>query len=175
MTRRRIVTAAAVLLLIGAAFGVLASGVLPYRLFIVHTGSMSPTFASTSAVIVHTGEYRVGEPVSFTENGDIVTHRLISIAEDGSIVTKGDANATPDPWKLTTKDILGGVVSDIPHLGYWLQFLKNPIGLLTILMAAIVCWQLWTFGDTKSTTGTMTPEPRFKHRASTPRHARAAG
>jgi signal peptidase len=125
----------------------LASGWLPYRLYVVHTGSMAPTIQSTSAVIVRNGDYRVGQVVSFTENGDVVTHRLVGVGDEGSIVTKGDANATNDPWRLTTGSIIGEVVATVPHLGYWLVFLKNPLGLLVIFLSVAVCWQLWTFGN----------------------------
>jgi signal peptidase len=170
MTRRTLVKAVAAVLFVAAVFAVLATGLLPYRLYVVHTGSMSPTFQSTSAVLVHTGDYRVGEPVSFLANGEVVTHRLISVDSDGEIVTRGDANATPDPWHLTTRSIIGGVVSYLPHLGYWLQFLKNPFGLLAILCAVAVCWQLWTFADPAPVAAAL----RSKHRIGAPRHGRTS-
>ena len=172
MTRRRLIVAISAVLFVAVAFAVLASGVLPYRLYVVHTGSMSPTFESTSAVLVRTGEYRVGDPVSFLVHGEVVTHRLISVAPDGTIVTQGDANGTPDPWHVSTTSIIGGVVSYLPHLGYWLQFFKNPLGLIALLLAVVVCWQFWTFGDAGRR---VKPSPWPKHRPGAPRHARTAG
>jgi signal peptidase len=120
-------------------------GVLPYRIYVVHTGSMDPTIPSTSAVIVRTGEYRIGQPVSFVEQGEVITHRLVRIHSDGTIDTKGDANATIDPWHVSKTAIIGGVVAAPPHLGYWLVFLRNPLGLLSIVFGVLVCWQLWSF------------------------------
>ena len=43
----------------------LASGRLPYQMYIVHTGSMSPTIPSRSAVIVKKGAYSLGQVIAF--------------------------------------------------------------------------------------------------------------
>ncbi|MBK4348976.1 signal peptidase I [Lacisediminihabitans changchengi] len=147
MKRWKAVTLAATALLALAAFAVIASGVLPYRLYIVHTGSMSPTITSRSAVLVRTGEYRVGQVITFTVADEVITHRLKSIDSAGRMTTKGDGNGTDDPWTLTKNDIIGGVIASPPDLGYWLMYLKNPLGLLSILVGAFVFWQLWSLGN----------------------------
>ncbi len=59
--------------------------------------------------------------VAFSENGKIVTHRIISIEmEDGVeyIITKGDNNNTKDITKKVKSDIIGIVRIRIPLLGY---------------------------------------------------------
>jgi signal peptidase len=141
--RSRLIALIVAGLLVATAFTVVALGIVPYRVYVVHTGSMEPTIPSTSAVIVRVGSYKVGQPVSFVEQGDVITHRLVRVNADGTIDTKGDANATNDPWHPSTKAIIGGVVAAPLHLGYWLEFLKNPFGLLTVLLGAMVCWQVW--------------------------------
>lgn len=148
MKRWKLIAALATLLLVACGVGILASGVLPYRVYVVHTGSMSPTIPSTSAVLVHVGDYRVGQPISFEEQGGVITHRLMRINPDGTIDTKGDANATGDPWHVPTSAIIGGVVAHPMGLGYWLVFFKNPLGLASVFLSVLVCWQIWGFTST---------------------------
>jgi signal peptidase len=153
-----LITTGAIILL---AFAFVVSGLLPYRIYIVHTGSMSPTIPSTSAVIVRAHEYHVGQPISFYEQGTVITHRLVRINADGTIDTKGDANATDDPWHVPTSAIIGGVVAAPPQLGYWLQYLRNPFGLASILLSLIACWLIWSFGSES-------PATRDERREKTP-------
>lgn len=169
------------LLIVGAltlgSFGVIVSGVLPYRVFVVHTGSMSPTIPSTSAVIVRLHDYRVGQAVSYYEQGTVITHRLVAVAADGMITTKGDANATDDPWHVKTSAIIGGVVAAPRSLGYWIMYLRNPLGLASTLLAVLACWLIW------SVVGQVTPQDeaagqhqlvaqtRIRHGRGRPAHA----
>lgn len=126
------------------------TGVLPYKVYVVHTGSMSPTIPSKSAVVVQEHQYHVGEVIAFTEHGTIVTHRLVAIHSNGTITTKGDANRTVDPWRdVHTSDIIGGVVA-APHMvGYYLTYVKNPEGIASIVVGLLCFWQicsLWMLG-----------------------------
>ena len=131
-----------------AAFVVVASGALPYKVYVVHTGSMTPTIPSKSAVIVREHQYHVGQVITFTEDGHIVTHRLVSISASGLTTTKGDANRSVDPWHVPTRQIIGGVVAAPRQVGYWLVYLKNPVGLASLLLSLLVCWEIWSFaGD----------------------------
>jgi signal peptidase len=136
----RVLVAAVGLVLIGTAV-LLACGALPYRIYIIHTGSMSPTIPTTSAVIVRKGEYHLGQPVSFYQHGEVITHRLVARNLDGTFTTKGDANATVDPWTIPANQVIGGVVAAPYRLGYWLEFFKNPAGLAAFL-AVVLCLSL---------------------------------
>lgn len=154
-------------LVLATLFVLVVSGVLPYKLYVVHTGSMSPTIPSRSAVIVREHQYRVGEPISFVVNGAVITHRLVAIGTDGMITTKGDANATPDPWHVPTSSIIGGVIASPPEVGYWLTYLKNPLGLASILASIVLLWEVWSLagaatrepqsGASKAGSGGLTP------------------
>jgi signal peptidase len=170
MTKRRLIGLFAAGFLILAAFAVVATHALPYRVYVVHTGSMSPTIPSTSAVVVRVGEYHVGQVVSFETPDGVVTHRLKAIRSDGVITTKGDANATADPYELTTKAIVGQVVASPRMVGYWLVFLKNPLGLATVLLGALVLWQLWSLASADDEEDGSTATRILE---SGPRHARA--
>ena len=168
MKRWKIVTLIVVGALALAMFGVIVSGVLPYRVFIVHTGSMSPTIPSTSAVLVRVDRYKLGQPISYYEQGVVITHRLEAINADGTITTKGDANATEDPWHPKTSAIIGGVVAAPPHLGYWLVYFKNPLGLGSILLAVLTCWLIWSLVEQ------VTPAEQDSTRRPLPKHAVAS-
>jgi signal peptidase len=175
MKRWKLVTLLTTGAIILLAFAFVASGLLPYRVFIVHTGSMSPTIPSTSAVIVRTHEYHVGKPISFYEQGTVITHRLVRINADGTIDTKGDANATDDPWHVPTSAIIGGVVAAPPQLGYWLMYLRNPFGLASILLSLIACWLIWSFaGGSPATNDERRERTPAKRPIAQVRHGRRA-
>lgn len=140
MLAAQILIAATVL----AVVVVIAFGLLPYRVFVVHTGSMTPTIPSTSAVIVKENQYHVGQVISFHEQGGVITHRLIHINADGTIVTKGDANPTVDPWHPPTSAIIGGVVAAPDHVGYWIIYLRNPLGIASLGLGLLACWLIWS-------------------------------
>jgi signal peptidase I len=122
----------------------LASGRLPYQMYIVHTGSMSPTIPSRSAVIVKKGAYSLGQVIAFHEQNGVVTHRLIKRKGDGTLMTKGDANRTADSWTLEPARVIGGVVAAPRMLGYWLQYLKDPAGLASLFMLIVCSWLIYT-------------------------------
>lgn len=176
MTRWKIIVAAVLMLFLATGASLAVTGVLPYRVYVVHTGSMTPTIPSTSAVLVRTGTYHVGQAISFDEQGGVITHRLVRISADGTITTKGDANATNDPWHPRTTAIIGGVVASAPTVGYWLFFLRNPLGLACIFLGALVCWQLWALTNTDTDTPDVAPSNRGQSRHSPTkrrhRHAR---
>jgi signal peptidase I len=123
---------------------VLVTGAASYRVYIIHTGSMSPNIPSGSAVLVHEGHYRIGQVVTFTEDGLTVTHRLEAINSSGLVTTKGDGNATNDPWHVPKSQIIGGVVVAPRYVGYWITYLKDPLGLASVLLAALALWQIWS-------------------------------
>jgi signal peptidase len=137
------VVAVVILLLAAGAFGMFETGNLPYRIYVVHTGSMNPTIPPESAVVVREHEYRVGQVISFVEHGNVVSHRLLAVHPNGTITTKGDANPTADPWHVPVSHIIGGVVAAPQHLGYLLTYLRLPVGAASILLALVCLWQIW--------------------------------
>ena len=118
----------------------LVAGKLPYEVYIVHTGSMTPTIPSKSAVLVKKGAYQLGQVISFRTQNGVVTHRLTKRDADGTLITKGDANRTVDAGSVRPSQIIGGVIAAPRMLGYWLQYLKNPAGLGSLFMIIICFW-----------------------------------
>ena len=77
-----------------------------FRVFRVGSGSMEPTLKVNSLILVKSNNnYNVSDIVTYEENSDYITHRIISINDD-EIITKGDANNIED--KPITKDMIIG-------------------------------------------------------------------
>ncbi|MHB8518703.1 MAG: signal peptidase I [Acidimicrobiales bacterium] len=138
-------------LLLSATLVFLTTGAASYKVYVIHTGSMSPNIPSGSAVLVHEGHYRVGQVITFKEDGLTVTHRLISISSSGLTTTKGDGNASNDTWHVPTSQIIGGVVLAPRYVGYWITYFKDPLGLASVVLVFLALWQIWAFtGDLSS-------------------------
>lgn len=116
---------------------------LPFRLYAVQTGSMQPTFGPRALVVVHQGEPVMGQPISFTHHGGVITHRLVSVNGAGDYLTKGDANETVDPWVVAPSEVIGGVVWSMPTAGYWLVYLKLAPGWGSILLSLVGLGLMW--------------------------------
>ena len=117
---------------------------LPFQPYAVRTGSMEPEFGPRDVVIVHTGEFKQGQPITFTHDGTVITHRLVSLHGDGTFATQGDANRTADPWMVQRSDVIGGVVASVPNVGYWLVYLKSIAGLGSVTFAGLIPCLLWS-------------------------------
>jgi signal peptidase I len=126
-----------------ATFALYETGQLPYKVYIMHTGSMSPTIPPRSAVVVREHIYHVGEVISFIADGKTVTHRLVAVNPDGTTDTKGDANPTIDPWHVPTSDIIGGVVAAPRMVGFLLVYVRSPLGIASILLGTLCMWEMW--------------------------------
>ena len=110
-----------------------------YSIFNVVTGSMSGTIEINDYVIVkQTDNVQIDDIVTFTSNGELITHRLVQIS-GGNYITRGDAN-TADDYSISKKDIVGKVVFVIPKAGIW----KNVISEPPVLGAIFVTLLLFT-------------------------------
>ena len=106
-------------------------GVKPYM---VMSGSMEPTLPIGALVYVEKTEViEEGEIIAFdVGNGQICVHRCVEIKEDGTFVTKGDANTVEDVTSITRSQIIGKSVYVLPFAGFLVQFLQMPLGILFI-------------------------------------------
>lgn len=140
------------------------------RLYVVHTGSMTPTIPIKSAVLVDEHSYHLGQVITFREDGTVVTHRFVGVNPDGTLITKGDGNTTVDPWKTTRADVIGGVVGAPRELGYWLMYLRNPAGVGSLIGCVVCIALIWSIANSASSLplpGGWLPAPRV----TTPRAA----
>lgn len=123
---------------LAALAAVTGTVILPggYRLYSVLTGSMEPTFAPGALVAVRripdVGAVAVGDVISFQQPGQpnrIVTHRVHGVEAAGSATffqTKGDANPSADPWRVSYGHLVGTVVWSVPVVGGLLTALHSP-------------------------------------------------
>lgn len=103
------------------------------RLYVVRTGSMEPEIKTGSLCFVdHRAELssiKCGDIITFsTSDGTAVTHRAVR-TENGSIITKGDANNAEDENAVTSDNFIGKCIFNIPQLGKAVQFLRSPWGI----------------------------------------------
>lgn len=135
----------------GLVVGVGAGGVIlwhqGYRVYAVQTGSMRPNYPPGDAVIVRPASVvHVGDVITFQpQPGLTVTHRVHAITSDG-IVTKGDANRTPDLWHLKPNQLVGRAVVHIPMGGFVLFFFRQPTGsagVVLFLLGVVCAWHLF--------------------------------
>jgi signal peptidase I len=106
---------------------------------------MTPTIPIGSAVLVEKGPAHVGQVITFHPLGDgaLVTHRLIGVKPDGTPVTKGDGNGSPDLGSIPRSNVVGHVVAAPQHVGAWMNFtFYTPLGwvfdALILLIRALI-------------------------------------
>ena len=113
-----------------------------YRLYIVHTGSMTPTLLAGDAVLdgPPRATYHPGDIITFRHSDlttDLVTHSVIDV-KGGKIHTKGDANRTADVWEIRPDQVQGVVIRRFPRMGYVLVFLRQPVGIASVVIGLLV-------------------------------------
>ena len=117
----------------------------------LRSGSMEPELMVGDMIVtrpVVPSEVAVGDIIMFhAPTGtavSIISHRVIGIQTNSplSFQTKGDANASADPFVTPGRDVIGQFSSRIPHLGYTVIFLKTLPGLLVSLFAPglVIIW-----------------------------------
>lgn len=89
-------------------------------------GSMSPVFEFGDLIIITRppeGEtLPLGTIISFQVKGQICTHRIVGITDEGYI-TKGDANTVADSWRVTK--VAGVYFGRLPYVGYGVKWISN--------------------------------------------------
>lgn len=111
-----------------------------YQVRIVETGSMVPTIPIGSAVFIRPrASYAVGDIITFQHPGDALptTHRIVSATSTNGAIeysTRGDANNASDWQPTPQRDVIGKEWLIVPFLGYVLNFLRTPIGIIVIVI-----------------------------------------
>ncbi len=112
--------------------------ILGYTTMIVLTDSMSgdaPDHIEAGDMIVtkpcQAAALEAGDIITFMEtNGrTTVTHRIITVNEDGSYETKGDFNNAADKEFVTADRIIGEFWFRIPKLGFVANYAQTPVGM----------------------------------------------
>ncbi len=111
-----------------------------YALLTIETGSMSGTFEVGDMILIKdTKDYKIGDIITFLPEGDKVptTHRIINYGENGTFVTKGDANNTKDTVAVSSDMIFGEVIKVLPKVGLFADWVRKE-GWLYIVAALVI-------------------------------------
>jgi signal peptidase I len=107
----------------------------------VMSGSMSPTINTGDVVLLKHMERppRVGDVIAVNVPDlarsrygypPVVVHRVLRIAANGDVTTKGDARPQPDPFTVPARSVNARVVATIPAAGHVLAFFTSTIGIV---------------------------------------------
>ncbi|OGK29932.1 signal peptidase I [Candidatus Roizmanbacteria bacterium RIFCSPLOWO2_01_FULL_42_14] len=81
--------------------------------FIIASSSMRPSLFKGDVVFTCPTRYvKSGDIITFKRQDTIVTHRALETAR--TIITKGDANGTPDQVHISKQDVIGKVCFVLP-------------------------------------------------------------
>jgi len=101
-----------------------------YKVVAVEGNSMAPAFHAGDAVVITRppGHVEVGMVLMLEVDGDLVTHRVVEVEDDGSFVTKGDANDEPDDYSLAESiHVVGRVRLHVPGLGELIRSVQGEL------------------------------------------------
>jgi signal peptidase I len=131
--------------LIALVLGVGAARLLGYSAFVVTSGSMSPSIAVGSLIVVQSARpesVSVGQVITYALPDRIVTHRVEAISEqDGHLafVTRGDANDVSDPWLAEPQGDIGAVRVTVPLAGFIVAAVQSW---WRVIAAGLLVWLL---------------------------------
>lgn len=102
---------------------------------IVMTNSMAPTIRAGDVVLIKpiTSEITTGMIITYNHGSKAITHRVVMVNGD-KLYTKGDNSDQIDPWEVPVSSIVGVTFFSIPYLGYVLSFIRQPLGLLIVIL-----------------------------------------
>lgn len=158
----RAVFAVVALVLLALAVGPM---VYPFQTFYVRTGSMVPSIQVGSLVVATrslAADLAVGDVIVFKRpggRGEMVVHRIVKVESSSGgqvFVTKGDANAAADDWRVPATGIGWRYVTSLPHAGFvvgWMHIALSRRGWLGALAIGAAVWALisiWQSPDTKA-------------------------
>ena len=111
-----------------------------FKVFIVDTESMENEFETGDLIIVEKCDFtklKIGDIITYTNRGQTITHRIISIDEKlGKVKTKGDSNPIEDIESIGYDEIEGIYVAKIAKFEFIEYHLKH--GILWALIIMIV-------------------------------------
>lgn len=104
----------------------------------VPTGSMSPSVPAGSMVYVSREAPAEGDVAAFwaMDGRTLVLHRVLDIGNDGTMLTKGDANPVPDTARVPCGNAVGRMAASVPFLGALAETVRTPCGRIGALMGA---------------------------------------
>ena len=121
-----------------------ATKIFGYRLFVITSESMEPTFYEGDIIFVkETNSYENGDIITYTTNNvdTPTTHRIIEVYNENSFLTQGDSNSFADPNPISKDNIIGEVVYSIPKIGKGIE-VTQKVRYLLLLVILLLVWRL---------------------------------
>lgn len=138
------VTTVLVALVVVFAIFLMGSRLVGLQVFRVISPSMEPTYSVGDLLYVKPVDpdsVRVGDPITFVLNEDLVvaTHRVVAVdGENRLFTTKGDANENEDAAPVHFNNLIGVPVFAIPLLGYVSAYIQSPPGMYVAIALGVV-------------------------------------
>lgn len=130
-----------------------ATNVFGYRLFVITSESMEPTFHEGDIVFVkETNDYTKDDIITYSVNNTDIptTHRIIEIYNDNSFLTQGDNNSFADPNPIPRSNIIGEVVKTIPKIGKGIEITRKIRYLLLLAIVSLIWGSIYKSKKEKS-------------------------
>lgn len=107
-----------------------------YKPIYVLSGSMEPTLKTDSIAIVKKANFKdikKDDIIMFKKDDMIISHRVVSINEDGTISTKGDNNDVIDNFVVNENELKGKIVLSLNWVSSIIKYCKKPYGIIKLL------------------------------------------
>lgn len=119
-----------------------------YTVFGVQTGSMADEINAGDWIIVKSSKnYKLNDVVTYMENGDFITHRIVETYKN-TFITKGDANNAKDS-PINREQIVGKVVKILPNFEIFRKTLFNPAVLICLIITLYLAVALFKKSGTE--------------------------
>lgn len=100
--------------------------IFDYTSFINVGMSMIPSINPGDLILLKkTDNYKVNDIITFQDENNVNTHRIIKVISDNEYQTKGDNNSFVDGKIVLKKDIYGVVLMTIPKFANFSNFILN--------------------------------------------------
>ena len=124
-------------ILILLAVVLVAGYLLGFRIFIVESNSMKPTFSAGDTVLIKKGysydKVEKGDIIAYRSGTAIMTERVIDVADSGMVV-QGDYSEEPEEYKVTKDTYFGKYMRKTDKLGNFLKFLNTSTGKVILVL-----------------------------------------
>ena len=120
-----------------------------YSIFNISSGSMKEAIQVDDLIITKEEENLVeGDIITFLQDDQIVTHRIIEVLDNGNFITKGDANNSKD--KIVEKqNVIGKVIKILPGGGVWIKVFSDKKVITCIVITLFFIGITIGYGDNK--------------------------
>ena len=115
-----------------------------YSVLVVGSGSMESTIMEGDLILIKdTGDYKIGDIVTFFQEGDTVptTHRIVMYDESGdemAYVTRGDFTGEKDRQSVAKSNVVGEVVATWHTLGLLFGWITKGGGAVFVIAVLVI-------------------------------------